>query len=82
MRRLSEDLRNGRISPRDWQTGMRGEIKRVHLNGAAAAKGGWAHLSPADYGWVGRIVRGQYEYLACPRMYSVWPESSFQDPIT
>lgn len=63
VRQLGEDLRNGRISLRDWQTGMRREIKRVHLNGAAAAKGGWAQLSPADYGRIGQIVRGQYGYL-------------------
>lgn len=42
---------------------MRREVKSVALYSAAAAKGGWAQMSDADYGRVGQYVRGQYQYL-------------------
>jgi CubicO group peptidase (beta-lactamase class C family) len=62
-RALAEALRERRISLAEWQTQMMREIKTVHLWGAATAKGGWAQLTPADYGRVGQRIREQYAYL-------------------
>jgi hypothetical protein len=63
MRELSQQLRDGRISLADWQTGIAREIKNVHLYSAAAAKGGWAQMTQADYTRVGTRVETQYRYL-------------------
>lgn len=70
MRTLSQSLQAGRISLADWQAGMQRQIKSVHLYSAAAAKGGWDRMTPADFGRVGRHLaqgpaggEGQYQYL-------------------
>lgn len=42
---------------------MRDAIKNIHLYSAAIAKGGWAQLTQADFGRVGKIVRSEYKYL-------------------
>ncbi|MGI8765690.1 MAG: hypothetical protein ACR2KM_04130 [Gemmatimonadaceae bacterium] len=60
---LSERLRTRKISVDEWQLGMRQAVKETQLYGAASARGGWAQMSPADYGAVGRRVRDQYAYL-------------------
>lgn len=61
--RMTVSLREGRLSLAAWQVAMRDEIKAVHLYAAAAARGGWDRLTPADYGHVGREVRRQYDFL-------------------
>jgi hypothetical protein len=63
IRGVSSQLRAGSITAEEWALAMRAEIKRVHLWSAAAARGGWAQMTPADFGRVGAIVRRQYEYL-------------------
>lgn len=63
MRELSRRLVDGSISLPEWQRLMAQEIKTVHIYNAAAAKGGWAQMSQADWGRVGYQVKGQYEYL-------------------
>lgn len=60
---LAEGLRSGVLSLGEWQTAMMNEIKDVHLIGAAMERGGWANMTQADFGRVGRIVRDEYEYL-------------------
>lgn len=60
---LAESLRVGGISLDAWIIEMRRAIKQVHLYSAAAARGGWAQMSQADYGRVGTLVREQYGYL-------------------
>lgn len=62
-RALSEQLRAGQLSLQDWETGMRQTVKEVHLYSAAAARGGWAQMSYADFGNVGPAMRFQYERL-------------------
>lgn len=62
-RTLALALRNGDISLESWRLQMRTMIKNVHLYNAAAAKGGWAQLTQADYGRVGQIVRSEYGFL-------------------
>ena len=63
VRQLAEQLRTRKISPRRWELQMREAIKATHMASAAAAKGGWAQMSPADYGRAGREIRKQYAYL-------------------
>lgn len=61
---LTQSLQAGQLSVADWQLGMAREMKSAHLVAAASGRGGWAQLSPADYGWVGQRLRTQYQYLA------------------
>lgn len=63
-RALTEQLRAGTLSLDDWHAAMRREVKRSNLYGAAAADGGWAHMTPSAYGRVGQRVRAEYAYLA------------------
>jgi hypothetical protein len=46
-----------------WLVSMREAVKDANLYSAAAARGGWAQMTPADFGRVGRAVRDQYAYL-------------------
>lgn len=61
---VSDSLRAGGISLPDWFAEMRQMVKQVQLYSAAAAKGGWAQLAPADFGRIGGLVREQYKFLA------------------
>lgn len=63
IRDMSNDLRAGRVSLDTWWLEMRTAIKNANLFGAAAARGGWAQMTPADFGRVGAAVRVQYAYL-------------------
>lgn len=60
---LANSLRAGTTDRISWEVAMRREVKNVALYSAAAAKGGWAQMSDADYGRVGQYVRSQYDYL-------------------
>lgn len=60
---LAQQLRDGTISLERWQLQMMAESKSVHLYSAMAQRGGWAQLTPADYGRVGQIVRREYSYI-------------------
>jgi hypothetical protein len=63
MRTLSEQLQSGEIDLQEWRTGMLREIKTAHVASAAGARGGWAQMSPADYGKIGPRLKFQYERL-------------------
>ena len=63
-RSLTLALKAGSLSLDDWYAGMRREVKRANLYGAAAAAGGWDQLSAADFGRVGARIRREYAYLA------------------
>jgi hypothetical protein len=63
MRALAEALRDGRLSIAEWQVQMAREVKNAHLYSAAAAKGGWQNMTPADYRRVGQRIREQYAFL-------------------
>jgi len=63
VRDLTQQLQQGRISLADWQTGMAREIKNVHLYSAAAARGGWAQMTPSDYTRAGQRIEAQFIYL-------------------
>ena len=60
---LAEALRGRQLSVADWEVAMRRHVKNVNLNAIALERGGWANLTPADFGRVGQIVREQYAYL-------------------
>ncbi len=60
---LAEALRGRQLSVADWEVAMRRHVKNVNLNAIALERGGWANMTPADYGRVGQIVREQYGYL-------------------
>lgn len=60
---LANQLRNGQIDLISWEVRMRREVKVVSTYSGAAAKGGWAQMTEADYGRVGRYVQDHYKYL-------------------
>jgi hypothetical protein len=60
---LSEQLRSGSIGLEEWRLSMRERVKAIHVSHAAASKGGWAQMSPADYGRAGQIIRREYGHL-------------------
>lgn len=59
----SQALRDGKISLADWQTAMMRQIKIAHMNAAATAVGGYANMTPSDYGRAGAAIKEQYQYL-------------------
>jgi hypothetical protein len=63
MSALSEGLLAGETTLAEWQSGMEREVKLVHVVGGAAARGGWAQMSPSDWGFVGAQVKRQYRFL-------------------
>ena len=60
---LAEALRGRQVSLADWEVAMRRHVKNTHLNAIAMERGGWANMTPADYGRAGQIIREQYGYL-------------------
>ena len=60
---LAEALRGRQLSVADWEVAFRRHIKNTHLNAIALERGGWANMTPADYGRAGQIIREQYGYL-------------------
>lgn len=63
MNALSQQLIDGNISLAGWQSSMMQQIKLAHTAGAAAAQGGFAQMSQSDWGFAGRLIRTQYEFL-------------------
>jgi hypothetical protein len=60
---VTRQLIDGRISLAEWQSSMMEQIRLGHIASAAAARGGWAQMSQADWGAAGRWIRDQYEFL-------------------
>ncbi len=63
LEQLTDRLLAGQVSLAEWQGGMAGLIKMAHVTAAALARGGWAQMSPADWGLVGQLIKRQYWYL-------------------
>lgn len=63
MNNITEQLTRGEISLAQWQSGMMQNIKLAHTAAAASANGGWAQMSQSDWGFTGRLIRTQYEWL-------------------
>lgn len=60
---LAQQLRTRAIALDVWALQMRERITTIHLYSAAAAKGGWAQMTSADFGRVGQVVRSEYGHL-------------------
>lgn len=60
---LATQLRNREIDLISWEVRMRRELKVVATYSGAAAKGGWAQMTEADYGRVGRYLQDQFRFL-------------------
>lgn len=57
-------LAGGSLSVPAWQLAMTDTIRALHTASAAAGKGGWDAMTPADWGRVGALTKQQYGYLA------------------
>lgn len=57
---LADALVGEKIAPAVYAERMRTEVRRVHLQQAALAKGGWDNLNQSDYGRVGAATRQAY----------------------
>lgn len=60
---LSAQLAEGNISLASWRNQMAAQMKTIHTQSAALAKGGWAQMTQSDWGAVGRIARDNYAKL-------------------
>jgi hypothetical protein len=60
---LAGQLINGDITVPEWQAAMREYIRLMHREAAAIAMGGIENVTPAQWGYVGSLVKKQYAYL-------------------
>jgi hypothetical protein len=63
IQRLAREMTAGRIPIEEWQRQTANLVKSTHLANAAAAKGGWGQMTPADFGRVGQRLKLQYQHL-------------------
>lgn len=61
---LTAAYQAGKIAPSVWAVAMREEIKTIHLQNIALARGGWDRLTQQDYGRVGAAVKQIYPKIA------------------
>lgn len=76
--RVTDELIRGKVSLAEWQMEMARQLKLYHTASAALANGGWAQMTPSDWGRVGAELRTQYQYLQ--RM--AWDIQSGRLPLT
>lgn len=62
LRELAQQLRGRTIALADFEVAFFKEIKTAHVASAALAAGGWAQMTPADYGRVGAKIRAEYGF--------------------
>jgi hypothetical protein len=60
---LAARLQQGGLTLSEWQVQTAQSIKALHVATAAAANGGFNNMAPADWGYVGSLVKRQYQYL-------------------
>lgn len=63
MNTLTQALTDGRLTLEQWERAFALQLKDLHLQEAALARGGWQNMTQADFGRVGRLLRDQYAYL-------------------
>ncbi|GCE49190.1 hypothetical protein EI42_06007 [Thermosporothrix hazakensis] len=63
VRDLSQQLVDRTISLAQWQVGMLSILKPLHVAMAMIGNGGAKNMSPADYGFVGNLLKEQYLFL-------------------
>ncbi len=61
--RMTRALVDGNVSLADWERGVAQELKDLHLQQAALARGGWQNITPADKRRVTLLLKEQYRYL-------------------
>ncbi|OJW05785.1 MAG: hypothetical protein BGO39_04995 [Chloroflexi bacterium 54-19] len=59
----SRRLQSGEISLAQWQSQMMQQMKVLHVANGLAGLGGSKLASQADYGYIGQLVKQQYQYL-------------------
>lgn len=62
-RAITQQLRERTITLEAWQREMALLIRRSHAASSSLAQGGWANMTPADWGRVGGNVRRELRYL-------------------
>jgi len=60
---LTSGMMRGVVTVAEWQTAVAVELRRMHTQAAALGRGGWAQMTPSDWGHVGRKLRDEYAYL-------------------
>lgn len=60
---LAEALKNGSITLAQWEAGMRDIIREEFTNAMIAAKGGREFVTQSDWGYLGSLLKKQYQYL-------------------
>lgn len=60
---LARDLQEGNITTSRWQAEMRDLMRNVHTAAGASAKGGWAQMTPSDWGFIGSELKREYQFL-------------------
>jgi hypothetical protein len=63
MQGLARQLQAGQITTTQWRAAMREQMRDVHLFSTATVKGGWAQMTPADFGRVGARQKEQLRFL-------------------
>lgn len=62
-RDLTKQLLDGKLALAEWQEQMAFNLKMQTLASFALAKGGWAQMTPSDWGRAGAELKKQYAYL-------------------
>lgn len=60
---IAQAGQNGTLTPRQFYEAMQREVRQLYNASAALGKGGWAQMTPADWGRVGRALRDEYGRL-------------------
>lgn len=60
----TEVLIAGETDIAGWQEAVMVELRRAHTQAAALGRGGWAQMTPADWGRTGSTLKQEYQFLA------------------
>lgn len=60
---LALQLMAGAISLASWQLATAALLKEIHVAAASVARGGLGQMSQADFGFVGALIKNQYQFL-------------------
>lgn len=60
---LARQLVAGEISLAQWQIAMREYIRVIHREAALVSMGGVENMTPATWGYLGYLVKRQYQFL-------------------
>lgn len=63
IRSLSLSLVSGTITLAQWQSQMQTQLKALYVACGVAAGGGFSNMSQSDYGYLGSLIKTQYQYL-------------------